>query len=125
MDLPAAATPAAAGHLVVAQFSPAGKKGERSNVAARTTKARSAMPSPLPLTEAFVVAGFAQSPPYASRGISNSASAVDAFVQAVLGTVTDPPAPLNTAPGGQVTEPAGGENAGGEDFDAVFLRLQR
>jgi uncharacterized delta-60 repeat protein len=112
-------------HLFVAQFSPAGKKGKAIEWGGANHESALGDAIAIAADGSVAVAGFAQNPPYASRGISNSARAVDAFVQAASGTVTDPPAALNAAPGGQVTEPAGSETFGGGEFDAVFLRLQR
>jgi hypothetical protein len=75
-------------------------------------------------SKTIAVAGWAQNPPYFADSSSNSLRSVDAFLEIVTGTITDPPALLNDAPGGQVTTPGGSQTFAGVT-DVLFLRLQR
>lgn len=112
------------GHAFVAEFTAAGKKGKALTWGGAAHENASGESIAVLPDGTIAVAGFAQSPPYTADGASNSARSVDAFVEIVAGTVTDPPAPVNEAPGGIVTTPAGSETFAG-DTDAVLLRLRR
>jgi hypothetical protein len=112
------------GHAFVAQFSSIGRKKKAIEWGGADHESAVGDAIAIGPDGSIAVAGFAQSPPYATDSTSNSARDADAFLETVSGIVTDPPAAVNMAPGGIVNTPAGSETYAGE-FDAVFLRIQR
>ena len=112
------------GFAFVAQYSADGKKKKALVWGGSPQESASAESVAVSADGTIAVAGWAQNPPYFADSASNSLRSVDAFLENVTGTITDPPAVLNGAPGGQVTIPAGSETfAGGTDV--LFLRLRR
>jgi uncharacterized delta-60 repeat protein len=112
------------GFAFIAQFSAEGKKRKALVWGGSPQESTSAESIAVSANGTIAVAGWAQNPPYFTNSSSNSLRSVDAFLEIVTGTITDPPALLDEAPGGQVTVPAGSETFGGVT-DVLFLRLQR
>ena len=112
------------GFAFIAQFSAEGKKRKALVWGGSPQESASAESIAVSANGTITVAGWAQNPPYFADSSSNSLRSVDAFLEIVTGTITDPPALINEAPGGQVTTPVGSETFAGVT-DVLFLRLQR
>jgi uncharacterized delta-60 repeat protein len=112
------------GFAFIAEFSAEGKKKKALLWGSSPQESASAESIAVSANGTIAVAGWAQNPPYFADSASNSLRSVDAFLEIVTGTTTDPLALLNEAPGGQVTTPVGSETFAGLT-DVLFLRLQR
>jgi DNA-binding beta-propeller fold protein YncE len=112
------------GHAFVAAFQADGRKKKAIAWGSAIPNNASAESIAISPDGKIVAAGFAQSPPYVVSSVSNSARAVDAFLEIVVGIASPLLAPVNNLPLGLVTTPVGSQTFAGQN-DAVLLRMQR
>jgi hypothetical protein len=112
------------GHAFVAEYQPDGKKKKAIAWGGAVNESASGASIAISADGSIAVAGYAQSPPYVLASIGNSLRTLDAFTEVVLGTISDPAAPVNDLPGGLVLTPLGSETYAG-NTDSMLLRLRR